>query len=110
MAKPKSSEQPYRQMAPAMSPEAQERRCIAMAMDLAEERLRNRTASSQEVTHFLKRGSEKELLELEKLRGENKLLEAKTESLKSQKRVEELYEDAIKSMRNYAGQGEADEY
>ena len=98
-----------RLMAPAMSPEAQEKRCISMAMELAEERLRNGTASSQEVTHFLKRGSEKERLEVEKLQSENKLLIAKTESLESAKKVEELYTKAIKAMRTYSGQDSDDD-
>ena len=45
-----------------------------------------------------------------KLEEENKLLKAKTESIQSQKRVEELYLEALNAMRNYAGQGNADEY
>jgi hypothetical protein len=38
------------------------------------------------------------------LSGENKLLEAKIESMASQKRVEELYSAALNAMRTYAGQ------
>ena len=53
---------------------------------------------------------EKERLEKEKLIEENKLLRAKTENLQSMKRVEELYTEALNAMRNYAGQGEPDEY
>ena len=70
------------------------------------------TASSQETTHFLKLGSTKARLEKEKLEEENKLLRAKTENLESQKRVEELYSEALKAMRDYAGYGseEQDEY
>ena len=52
----------------------------------------------------------KNRLEMEKLEEENKLLKAKTESIQSQKRVEELYLEALNAMRNYAGQGNADEY
>ena len=44
----------------ALTPEAREKQLIALAMDVAEERLRNGTASSQEVTHFLKLGSMRE--------------------------------------------------
>jgi hypothetical protein len=71
--------------------------------------LREGTASSQETVHFLKRGSEKERYELEKLQEENKLLRAKTEALQSQKGLEELYANAIKAMSIYNGHGDPDE-
>lgn len=97
---------------PALSPEARENQIIADAMDLAERQIRSGEASSQVITHFLKLGAEKEKnkLELEKLREENKLLVAKTEQIQSQKKIEELYAEAITAMKSYAGQGEADEY
>ena len=76
---------------------------IALAVDLAEKQLREGTASSQVITHFLKLGTQKEKLEREKLQLEKDLLVAKTEALQSQKHVEELYAEAIKSMRIYAG-------
>lgn len=94
---------------PFMTVEGQENHLISLANNLVEQRLKDGTASSQEVTHFLKLGSRKEILEREKLEEENKLLRAKTESLQSQKRVEELYEDAIHAMRRYNGQEEDDE-
>ena len=99
-----------RKIRPALSPEARENQLISLAVDLVEQRLLDGTASSQEVTHFLKLGSMKERLEREKLEEENKLLKARTEQIQSMKRVEELYEEAIKAMRNYGGQGEQDEY
>ena len=101
---------PSRKMRPALTPEARENQLISLAVDLVEQRLIDGTASSQETTHFLKLGSMKNRLEMEKLEEENKLLKAKTESIQSQKRVEELYLEALNAMRNYAGQGNADEY
>ena len=95
---------------PALSPEARENQMAALAMDLVEQRLRDGTASSQETTHFLKLVSSKAVLERDRLKEENKLLKAKTEMIESQKRTEELYADAIKAMRRYAGQGEPDDY
>lgn len=86
---------------PALTPEARENQMIALAMDLVEERLRNGTATSQETTHFLKLGSQKERLEREKLEKENKLLSAKTEALQSAKHMEELYTEAIKAFTTY---------
>ena len=109
-SKTTGSENELRRMRPALSPEARENQLISLAVDLAEKQLQEGTASSQVITHYLKLGSTKERLEKEKLEEENKLLRAKTENLKSQKRVEELYSEAIKAMRNYAGQGETDEY
>ena len=37
-------------MRPAISPEARENQCISLAMDLAEQQLRDGTASSQLIT------------------------------------------------------------
>ena len=106
----KTTSNPSRKMRPALTPEARENQLISLAVDLVEQRLIDGTASSQETTHFLKLGSMKNRLEMEKLEEENKLLKAKTESIQSQKRVEELYLEALNAMRNYAGQGNADEY
>lgn len=94
---------------PAMTPDARENQMINLAVDLAEKQLEEGTASSQVITHFLKLGSSKERLEREKLEEENKLLRAKTESLQSQKRVEELYAEALAAMRRYNGQGESND-
>ena len=88
---------------PAMTPEARENQMIALAMAQAEQELREGRASSQVVTHFLKLGSTKEQLELEKLKRENRLLEAKSEALESAARVEELYSKAIQSFGIYHG-------
>lgn len=106
----KESSEPIKKMRPALTPEARENQLISLAVDLAERQLLEGTASSQVITHYLKLGSTKERLEKEKLIEENKLLRAKTENLQSMKRVEELYTEALNAMRNYAGQGEADEY
>lgn len=96
-----------RKIRPALTPEARENQLIALAVDLVQQRLLDGSASSQETTHFLKLGSMKNQLEMEKLREENKLLKAKTESIQSAKRVEELYAEAINAMRRYSGNGNA---
>ena len=92
-----------RRQPPARTPEARENQMIGLAVDLAEEQLRNGTASSQVITHFLKLGSSKERIEKDILLEQKKLIEAKTENLQSAKRVEELYENAISAMRTYSG-------
>lgn len=88
---------------PALTPEARENQLIALAYDLAEKRLREGTASSQEVTHFLKMGSARERLEQERIRAENNLAVAKIENMQSQERSEELYKNAMEAFKTYAG-------
>lgn len=100
-----SSESTRRSSRPALTPEARENQLISLAVDVAEEQLRNGTASSQVITHYLKLGSTKERLEREKLERENELLRAKAEAMQSAQRVEELYTNALNAMRNYSGNG-----
>lgn len=88
---------------PARSAEERESRMISLAIDLAEQQLRDGTASSQVITHYLKLGSTREKLEQENKELENQLLMAKTEAIKSAERVEELYANAIAAMQSYSG-------
>ena len=89
---------------PALTPEARENQLIAAAIDLAEKQIREGTASAQVITHYLRLGSSKAKLENEKLRSEVDLLNAKIETLESQRNVERLYQEAIDAMRSYSGQ------
>lgn len=109
-ARTPSSSTTIKKRRPAIGTEARENQMISYAMDLAEQRLLDGTASSQEVVHFLKLGSSKYQREMEKLEEENKLLRAKTKAYDTNEEIKALYEDALKAMRNYAGQGDADEY
>lgn len=99
-----------KKMRPALTPEARENQMIALAVDCAEQQLRDGTASSQVIVHYLKLGSSKEKLEKEKLEKENGLLTAKIEAMQSAKASEELYAKAIEAMRRYSGHGNSDEY
>ena len=112
MAKVKaaSSSSSTRKRRPALTPEARENQMIALAVDLAEKQLMEGTASSQVITHFLKLGSSKAELEREKLAMENELIRAKTESIQSQKKMEEVYLHALNAMKRYSGHGDGDEY
>lgn len=94
---------------PALTPEARENQMIALAIDLAEQQLRDGTASSQVISHYLKLGSTKSQLEKEKLANENELLKAKTETLESMRSSEELYKKALDAFRNYSGQTSSEE-
>lgn len=94
---------PLKRRAPAATVEARENQLISLAADLAERQLADGTASAQVITHFLKLGTMKAKLEMEKIKHENDLLEAKTEALQSAKRIEELYLEALNAMRKYQG-------
>lgn len=99
----------------ATSPEERELQLADAAYDLADEQIRSGTASSQVITHFLKMGSTRERLEQDRMRHEVELMEVKKEQLEGQKRVEELYANALDAMRGYSGMpagsvdGEAEE-
>lgn len=103
---------PARKGPPDRTPEERQETLIGLAMDRAEEQLRDGTASSQVITHFLKLGTARELLEAEKLRHETALLRAKTEQVKAEKTTQELYAKAIEAMRRYSykpGEDEEDD-
>jgi hypothetical protein len=94
---------------PALTREGRESQLISLAEDVAEQQMRNGTASSQIITHYLRLATEKERLERVKLENETELLIAKRKAVESGERSEELYERAIKAMRKYSGLGDSDE-
>ncbi len=90
--------------------EGREKQWVALAVDEAERQIRAGTASAQVVTHFLKLGSSRELLEQQRIAHENELLVVKKEAFASTSRVEELYKTALNAMRRYSGQEPNGEY
>lgn len=112
MAKVKApgESKPVRMGRPAITPEARENQLISLAVDLAERQLREGTASSQVITHYLKLGSTREKLEQEVKMKELELMTAKTKAIENADEIKVLYEKALKAMRNYGGQGDPDEY
>lgn len=99
-----------RTMRLARTVEGRENQLISLADRLAEKRLRDGTASAQEIVYFLKAGSTKEKLEKERIMNENLLLSAKVEQINSGQRIEELYKDALGAMREYKGESLQDDY
>lgn len=95
---------PVRRARPATTPEQRENQLINLSVELAEKQLQEGTASAQVITHFLKLGSSREKLEQERLTQDVVVLKAKAEMLESQKRVEELYANALNAMKRYSGQ------
>lgn len=99
----KTNKEPQRKLPPARTPEAQENRMISLSMDLAEKQLLDGSASSQIITHFLKLASTKEQIEKDILKQQKELITAKTEQIKSHKKIQELYAEALSAMRKYSG-------
>ena len=98
-----------RKIRPGLTPEARENQLVSLAVDLAEKQLIEGTASSQVISHYLKIGSTKERIEKEILEKRKELIDAKTQALQSAKKVEELYANALRAMKNYSGQGDEDD-
>src|SRR4051794_22001717 len=94
-----------RRRSSARTLEAREQELSALAYDLAEEQIRSGTASSQVVTHFLRMGSTRELVEQERLRGQIEVDRVKAKQLEAQERMEVLVTEAFEAFRSYSGQG-----
>ena len=66
---------------PARTAEGRENQMISLAIDLAEKQLSEGTASAQVITHYLKLGTTREVLEKEKLRIETELRKAQVDAM-----------------------------
>lgn len=110
MPKKKATESIEITEAPAIDPDAREQQLIAMAVNLAEQQLRDGTASAQVITHFLKLGSSRERIEKDILKKQEELYTAKTKAYESTQDVKELYAQAIEAVRKYSGNGDPEDY
>lgn len=98
---------------PAKTPEARERQLCALAVDLAEQQLRDGTASSQIITHYLKLATEREKLETERVRAEVQLAESKAKAIDAERETQAAYKEAMAAFARYSGQpelAEGDDY
>lgn len=86
---------------PPRSPEEQEQRMISLAVRQAEKQLEEGNAPPSMVLHYLKLATTREALEQERLRKENLMLEAKTESLATASRTEEMFKQALEAFTSY---------
>lgn len=89
---------------PATTPEGRENQLTDLAFSLAEKQLREGNASAQVISHFLKMGSTREVLEQERLRHEVELMRVKAEAIEREKDIEKLMVDALNAMRSYKGE------
>lgn len=100
-----------RRQAPAKTVEGREQQMMALAMDLAEKKLRDGTASNMLICHFLKQATVQAELEKEKIRADVEWRKAQVKSIADQKSIEESYNKAIEALKTYQGiQGEDDYY
>lgn len=83
---------------------------IALAERVAEQQLRDGTASAQVITHYLKLGTSREELEQQRLQAEVELAKARVAQLSQGSRLEELTEAAIAAFRSYAPTDDGEEY
>lgn len=98
-----SEQKPRRKSKINTSSDSREKVMIDLAMDAVEERIRSGKASASEYVHFLKLGTEQAKLEREKLRQENKLLEAKTLSIEQSAEMREIIDKAMEMFSIYHG-------
>lgn len=88
---------------PATTQEGRDAQLIDLAYRLTEQRMRDGTASSQEIVHFLRLATEKTKLEEEKLRHETQLLESKSKALDNASRDNTDYARVIAHLKFYKG-------
>ena len=94
---------PPRKRLPSKTPEGREQELIGLAVEQAEAQLREKSAPTQVVIHYLKLATEREQRERAKLENETVLLQAKVDMIKSAEKSESMYREAIDAMRNYSG-------
>lgn len=88
---------------PATTPQDRAQQMGAYADSFAEEQFLNGTASSQLTIFYLKQVSQREELELEKIRQENMLLQQKRDDMASNARAEDMMAEVFSAMKKYAG-------
>lgn len=88
---------------PPLSLESSESENIALAINEAKYQLKNHTASSQVICHYLKLATTERSLELEKLKRENELLEAKAINLRESAKSSESADRALEAFKRYSG-------
>lgn len=86
---------------PGLTAEARENRLISLAMDRAEQQLTDGTASPLVISHFLKLGSQRAMLEIDRLKAETAMITAKKGALEAEQHQSEIYQNAIEAMKRY---------
>ena len=91
---------------PPSNPEECENQMISLAVNLARKQLEEGTASSQVIVHFLKQATTRNQLEMEKIKYETAMLQAKKDALNKSGQLQELMANALEAFRSYSGNTE----
>lgn len=86
---------------PDVSDEQREKRLINRALELVEERMEKGEATSAEILHFLKLGSERNRREQEEISYRTELMREKTKAIKSAEEREKKYDTVIDALNRY---------
>lgn len=86
---------------PAYSIEARQNQMIALATNEAEKRIRDGTASSQIIVHYLQLGTTLAQLKEKEIEQKCAMMEAKQKTYESMANMEELAADALDALRSY---------
>lgn len=89
---------------PAKTPEERDMQLVMLATDAVEKRIRDGTATSQELVYYLKKGSKRDRIEEEILENNRKLIEAKTLQIEEARKTQAAYMEVIAAMKRYAGE------
>lgn len=100
--KKESNVTPLKTNKPTLDPVIREQQLTALAVDLAEKQLREGTASTAVITHYLKIASTREAIEREILERQAELISAKSSAIISDKNAEDVAKKAIDAMRDYS--------
>lgn len=104
MGRPKKSRDPTEETYRPLDPASREQQMIGLAVNLAEQKLRDGTATSQIIEHYLKLATTRAAMEIQLMEQDLKLKEAKTAAIEADQRAEQRYLDAINAMRRYNGE------
>lgn len=94
---------------PPETPEGMETKLIGLAMRNAQELLEARKAPTTVLVHFLKLGSLRAEIELQKARNERDLLIARTDETRAKTDRGQIAADAIAAFRSYRSSEDADD-
>jgi hypothetical protein len=86
---------------PAINDEDQESKLISLAFSQAQKELEEQSASSQVITHFLRLGSQRAKIELQKLILENQLLEEKIVSERRNQDLSDSVQQVLAALKSY---------
>lgn len=92
-------------LVPSLTDRAKFIRISNDALNLLHQRIKDGTATSQELVRALSLASESERneIEMETMRKQQILIDAKVDAIKSQQHTEELMAEAISAMKTYSG-------